>query len=348
MTLLILCVDRDNDLGEKAGIKGPVIGMRDNIKAANALLLSDPEDSDANSIFAAIKILGEKTSKKSKVAIATITGDKHVGVKSDEELERQLSHVIRRTNAKKVILVSDGVEDESIVPIIQSKLQIVSVHRVIVKQSERLEGMYYMTKNFFKDISKDPKMAKVFLGIPAIVLLLLAIFGVTGWRIVIGALGLYLLIKGFKLEDTVTGVLREFSVSLKKGRISFFLYIVSIIFMLIAITFGYYAIIGTAYDLITSIVSFIYGSVYMFFVAGLTFWAGRLIRFPFHKERAARFLTLLALLFAITIVARSATEMLLKPMDFSPFIVSIVIGFICLSITLAIERQVKEKRIKKR
>ena len=53
--LLVICVDRDNDVGEKAGIVSPVIGRDSCIEAAQRLALEDPEDADSNSIFAAIK-----------------------------------------------------------------------------------------------------------------------------------------------------------------------------------------------------------------------------------------------------------------------------------------------------
>ena len=40
---LILCVDRDDDLGFKAAVTGPVIGKEACISAANSLGLIDPE-----------------------------------------------------------------------------------------------------------------------------------------------------------------------------------------------------------------------------------------------------------------------------------------------------------------
>ena len=52
--ILVICIDRDNDVGEKAGIITPVIGRDSCIEAAQRLALEDPEDADSNSIFAAI------------------------------------------------------------------------------------------------------------------------------------------------------------------------------------------------------------------------------------------------------------------------------------------------------
>ena len=53
--LLIVCVDRDNDIEVKTGIKTPVVGKDLCLNAATKLALSDPEEADANAIFAAVK-----------------------------------------------------------------------------------------------------------------------------------------------------------------------------------------------------------------------------------------------------------------------------------------------------
>ena len=44
--LLVICIDRDNDVGEKAGIVTPVVGRDACIEAAQRLALEDPEDAD--------------------------------------------------------------------------------------------------------------------------------------------------------------------------------------------------------------------------------------------------------------------------------------------------------------
>ena len=42
--LLVICVDRDNDVGEKTGLETPVVGRNACIEAAQKLALEDPED----------------------------------------------------------------------------------------------------------------------------------------------------------------------------------------------------------------------------------------------------------------------------------------------------------------
>ena len=51
---LVLTVDRDNDLGNKTSIRGPVVGRRNVLTAALKLGIADPEESDTNAILGAM------------------------------------------------------------------------------------------------------------------------------------------------------------------------------------------------------------------------------------------------------------------------------------------------------
>ena len=43
--ILVICVDRDNDIGEMLGVEGPIIGREKNLEVAKNLALKDPEES---------------------------------------------------------------------------------------------------------------------------------------------------------------------------------------------------------------------------------------------------------------------------------------------------------------
>ena len=81
---LVLTVDRDNDLGIKTAIRGPVIGRRQVLTAALKLGIADPEESDTNAMLGALsahdKIL-EKKPEEDEVEIAILTGDEKVGIR---------------------------------------------------------------------------------------------------------------------------------------------------------------------------------------------------------------------------------------------------------------------------
>src|SRR5918911_1371126 len=53
--ILVLCIDRDDDIGSKGGIETPIVGRDHCIDAGVRLAIEDPEDADTNAIFAAIK-----------------------------------------------------------------------------------------------------------------------------------------------------------------------------------------------------------------------------------------------------------------------------------------------------
>lgn len=172
--VLVLAIDRDDDFGKKAGVKGPVVGRDACIDAALKLSLADPEDSDANVVYAAVKLRDELVEKGEfdEVEVALITGHPKVGLKSDMELSRQLDEVLKTFPADGVIPVTDGAEDEQIFPIITSKVPILTSHRVVVKQSPGIETTWYIIVKYMREILGDPEVAKVVFGIPGLMALL--------------------------------------------------------------------------------------------------------------------------------------------------------------------------------
>jgi len=148
---LVLCVDRDNDFGEKAGVNSPIIGREKNLEAANALMLKDAEDSDANALFSAISTFDSLRNSGEEVEIATICGNKNVGTVSDEVLGRQIDEVVLKVKPDDVIVVSDGAEDEFILPLIQSRIKVRAIKRVTVRQAPRIESMYYIVVKALKE-----------------------------------------------------------------------------------------------------------------------------------------------------------------------------------------------------
>jgi putative membrane protein len=151
MKTLVLCVDRDDDLGTKAGVNGPVIGREENLKAGITLGLADPEEVDTNTILSGVQLYDDLVKRGIEAEIATISGDSHVGFQSDLILTNQLENVLEVVKPDRAILVSDGAEDESIYPVISSRVKIDSVRRVYVKQSRSIEGTYYVLVKTLRD-----------------------------------------------------------------------------------------------------------------------------------------------------------------------------------------------------
>ncbi|AEC51819.1 hypothetical protein PNA2_0904 [Pyrococcus sp. NA2] len=216
MKILILAIDRDNDFGVKANVKGPVVGRDRCLEAAVKLSLADPEDSDANTLFAAIKLYDElkESGKFEGIEVALITGHHNVGVESDLELSRQLDEVLAKFPADGVIPVTDGAEDEQIFPIISSKVPIVSTRRVVVKQSPGIETTWYIIVRYIKELMSDPEISKVILGIPGLIVLLYGIAKIVSLKypastqivsstvtgVIMLIVGGYFFSKGFKIQ----------------------------------------------------------------------------------------------------------------------------------------------------
>ena len=228
--ILVLCVDRDNDLYTKAKIGGPVIGREANIEAATKLALADPEETDANTIFEALR-LHDELGKDHEVQIATLSGSERLGYAADREILKQLERVLGEFPCDSCIFVSDGASDEQVIPIIQSRLKIDSVRVVVMKQAKELEKTYFV----LLEKLKEPHYARLIFGIPALVLLLLAVGDLLGlgWRLAVFAMGAYLLAKGFGIEERVLDWLGRWHLPME--RISLILYIPAVI--LIAISF---------------------------------------------------------------------------------------------------------------
>jgi putative membrane protein len=240
MKSLILCVDRDNDLGRKTGIGGPVIGRKACVDAAIALARADPRDTDANTMFEAVKTYEELKKEGKDVKVAVLTGDINVGLKSDEIIVIQLKKALKGCNG--VIFVSDGADDEQLIPIIQSYTTIKNVRRVIVKQAEILESVYYTILDFAKRVLKDKELSRLILGVPGIAALIYAILGAEGWRLIVGVVGSYLIIKGLQLEQYIDRLIQEIRIALRHGRPSFFIYIISILLFTVAMATGLNAV----------------------------------------------------------------------------------------------------------
>ena len=83
---LVVCVDRDDDLGRKAGVVGPVVGRASVLEAAMKLGTADPEDADTNAMFAAIHLLDQIREAGEEAEVVVLTGSPKVGVLSDRRV----------------------------------------------------------------------------------------------------------------------------------------------------------------------------------------------------------------------------------------------------------------------
>ncbi|MCX8202530.1 MAG: DUF373 family protein [Candidatus Micrarchaeota archaeon] len=231
--ILVLCIDRDDDLGKKAGVTGPVIGRQANIQAATNLLLKDPEDTDANAMFQAVKIYDEVIKSK-KAEVVTITGDSRLGYHADKKIVTQLESILQQFHATSCIFVTDGADDEELLPLISSRIKLDSKKTVVMKQAKELEKTYVTLLSKLK----EPYYAKLFFGIPALILISFLISDMLGygWRPIVGIVGMYLLLKGFGIEDFLINTVRN--LLSPSTRTALVVYVPIIALALISISIG--------------------------------------------------------------------------------------------------------------
>lgn len=211
--ILILCVDRDGDLEVKARIKTPLLGRTANLDGAVSLALKDPEEPDANAMFEAVRLYDRLQNEKQPeemFEVATISGSELGGVSADRKLVVELNNLLDSFSANEVILVSDGYSDEAILPLVESRVPVSSVRRIVIKHSESIEETAALFTKYLRLIVDNPRYARMALGLPGILVFIFGIFwGINlfypgtifyyGIAIVI-ILGGFLLIKGFGVD----------------------------------------------------------------------------------------------------------------------------------------------------
>ena len=166
--------------------------------------------------------------------IATIAGSELGGVSADRKLVSELADVLKRFQADGLILVTDGFSDEDIMPLIQSRVPVTSVRRVVVKHSEAIEETAAVFSRYWKMIMEDPRYSKIVLGLPGVLLIAVGVivylgtfirFDIYTWTAIVGLIiiGGYLIEKGYGLDRkissafsrpyhyTITGLLTNFS-----------------------------------------------------------------------------------------------------------------------------------------
>jgi putative membrane protein len=214
--LLVLCVDRDGDIDVKTEVKTPILGREKNLDAAVSLALNDPEEPDANAMFEALRVFDQLTKRAQpheNFQVATISGSQLLSVEADRKLVRELNTVLEAFPAHSVILVTDGYSDEAVLPLVESRVPVTSVRRVVVKHSESIEETAALFTKYLKMLTENPRYSRIALGVPGLLLIILAIMYLGGWvyytwiafLIVLGAI---LLVKGFGVDKATLGLIR--------------------------------------------------------------------------------------------------------------------------------------------
>ena len=368
--ILILCVDRDGDLGTKTGIKTPLIGRTANLDAAVSLALRDPEEADANAMFEAVSLydrLFKENKPKEIFEIATICGSELGGVSADRKLVAELEAISESFSAKEVILVTDGYADEAILPLVESRVPVSSVRRIVVKHSESIEETAQLFGKYLKTLVSNPKYSRIALGLPGTLLLIwiiLALLQQPVYYYLIAILlvaSTFMLIKGFGIDRSAKNFYKwakEYSPPALPVQIGNYATIAGILCIAVSVYSGYSSALdyaktlpidlsGWLSELPSLSAYFLLGAVYLV-VAGLcTILIGRAVRMYFaHDVRVLRNAALIVSVAWSSMIVNGAADVLISPAAALPnlifyIIIGILIAIASVLVILIVHRSYK-------
>jgi putative membrane protein len=276
---LIVCVDRDDDIGRKTGLHGPILGRTGVLEAAGRLGTADPEDTDTNALFGGLRLYDEFKEHDEDVEVVALTGSAKVGVVSDRLIAEQLDRVLKEHPAESAYFVSDGAEDEYLLPILSSRIRIDGVRRVVVRQAPGLESTYYTVTRALK----DPKLrAKTVLPF-ALVLIVLGLAAAAGQLVwgFIGLLlliGIYLIFWTFDIDEAIIDSVTSASADIRQGAIAFGFGLFAIGVIGAGFIEGYNHYLATAVNNLDRLLAFFLAAMVWWLVGGMIWETGRAIR----------------------------------------------------------------------
>jgi putative membrane protein len=365
--ILILCVDRDGDLEVKAGVKTPLLGRTANLEGAVSLALKDPEEPDANAMFEAVRVYDRLHNEKQPdevFEVATISGSELGGVGADRKIVNELNNLLGKFSANEVILVSDGYSDEAVLPLVESRVPVSSVRRIVIKHSESIEETAAVFTKYIRLLVDNPKYARMALGLPG---LLVLIFGIL-WGInfiypgaiylygiaILIVVGGFLLLKGFGVDRATRDFyrwIREYSPPSLPIQISNYTIIGGILCIAVSVYLGFASVninaapfpgdFSSWIGIMPKILTFFLKGVTELLVIGLIIvLSGRCLRL--YLERDSRLLRTVALIVTVAWSAlildgtanliihyyNTQNQVVLGDSMFQNFLMTIVVGIL--------------------
>ncbi|SFS68396.1 DUF373 family protein [Halostagnicola kamekurae] len=318
MTTLVICLDRTDDVGRRTGLQSPIVGW----EAVRALVtdvgLADPEDSGVNCLLESLRVAQDLRDADEETVVAVVSGERESMVSADRAVARQLDDLIADHDPDSAVVVIDSAEDERLVPIVESRVQVDSVDRVVVRQARDIESTYYLLKQFLAD-EELRQTVLVPIGLTLLVFPMLATaFGpAEGAAAITTVIGLFLLYKGFNIDDLVTGFAHQVKESLYTGQVSVVTYVVAAGLTFVGVFVGALGVSGLeetqSGEVLIPAAVFAFEGVPWLATAALTASAGRLLdEIISDRPVRASYLNLPFIVVAISFVVRGFSAYFLE------------------------------------
>jgi len=280
VTTLVLCVDRSNDIGHKTGLRTPVVGWEAVRSLVTEVGLADPEDSSVNALLEALRVTRDLRDDREEAVVAVVAGAGESIVGADRAVAAQLDDLVAEFDPDSVVLVVDSAEDERLVPVVESRLPVDSVDRVVVRQARDIESTYYLLKQFLAD-EELRSTVLVPLGIALVLLpaLLLRFGPGIAFASLASLLGAALLYKGLGIDEFVAEVPDRTREAMYSGQVSVVTYVVGAGLTLVGVFLGALAVGSPTGDstVLVRVMEFVYAAVPWLALAALTASSGRLL-----------------------------------------------------------------------
>jgi putative membrane protein len=275
VSTLVVCLSRGTPL---ADADSPVVGRDAIERLVTTVGVDDPEDSRVNCLLEGLRVARDLDDETVVTALSG-TGD---AVSSNREIARQVDDIVTKYDPDSAIVVVDSAEDERLVPIIESRVPVDAVDRVVVRQARDIESTYYLLKQFLADEElRKTVLVPVGLALLAFPALLAVFDSIT---VSIGAIaavvGLFLLYKGLSIDVLLANLSGNIREALYAGQVSLVTYVVAGGLALVGIFVGLLGVssarTGEIGELILGM-QFVYDAIPWLTGAALIASAGRLL-----------------------------------------------------------------------
>ena len=303
MSTLVLCIDRGTLAAD-----GPVVGTDAIDALVSEVGVEDPEDSRVNCLLETLRVARDLEAEGDDPIVAVVSGHGDA-VSADRAVARYTDDLVRQYSPDSAVVVVDSAEDERLVPIVESRVRVDAVDRVVVRQAHDIESTYYLLKQFLAD---EELRATVLVPVGAAllafpVLLLLADSLTLALSAIAAVIGTFLLYKGLGIDDwlaALPGLVRD---AFYSGQVSLVTYVVGGGLALVGVFAGAIGVRGMAPDAAELIIAmrFVFDAVPWLALAALTASTGRLLdEFLANEDVRNSFLNLPFGVVAVGLVVR--------------------------------------------
>ena len=311
MTTLVCCIDRDSVITTTTGVAPPVAGWEAVRSLVTDVGLDDPESPTVNCLLEGLRTTRELRDGGDDAVVAVLSAAAEAQTAPDRAIADQLETLIEQYDPTSSIVVIGAAEDERLLPVVESRLQVDGVDRVVVRQARDIESTYYLLKQFLAD-EELRSTVLVPLGISLLLVpALLLWFSVTIALAGLAALlGLAVLYKGLGVDEYVDHAPEWSREVLYSGQVSVVTYVTAVGLLSIGLFSGGFTVTGMRAAPLSPIagVAFLHDSIPWLTLAAVTASTGRLLDELIQADRLR--LPTLSLpfgLLSVGIVARGFT-----------------------------------------